>query len=114
MKIVTVELHFVFHATNLVDSRVSIDVRGNDNASRLLDVERSFEILGANSLGSQRRSRFGLSRAQPVGVTRGRSSTRAFASSFSVLNNEEVFKTARLWERYEKPFRKRSRLCYEK
>ena len=33
---------------------------------------------------------------------------------FSVLNNEEVFKTARLWERYEKPFRKRGRLCYEK
>ncbi len=33
---------------------------------------------------------------------------------FRVLNNEEVFKTARLWERYEKPFRKRGRLCYEK
>jgi hypothetical protein len=33
---------------------------------------------------------------------------------FRVLNNEEVFKTARLWERYEKPVRKRGRLCYEK
>lgn len=33
---------------------------------------------------------------------------------FRVLNNENVFKTARLWERYEKPFRKRGRLCYEK
>ena len=35
-------------------------------------------------------------------------------ASSRVLNNEEVFKTARLWERYEKPFRKRGRLCYEK
>jgi hypothetical protein len=39
---------------------------------------------------------------------------KRYFSSRSVLNNEEVFKTARLWERYEKPFRKRGRLCYEK
>ncbi|UJR16478.1 hypothetical protein I4U23_003381 [Adineta vaga] len=38
----------------------------------------------------------------------------AYRALNRVLNNEEVFKTARLWERYEKPFRKRGRLCYEK
>ncbi|CAF2869451.1 unnamed protein product [Rotaria sp. Silwood2] len=38
----------------------------------------------------------------------------AYRALNRVLNNEDVFKTARLWERYEKPFRKRGRLCYEK
>jgi hypothetical protein len=33
---------------------------------------------------------------------------------FKVLNNKELFKTARSWERYEKLFRKRGRLSYEK
>ncbi|CAF3843303.1 unnamed protein product [Rotaria magnacalcarata] len=37
----------------------------------------------------------------------------AYRALNRVLNNESVFKTARLWERYEKPFRKRGRLCYE-
>jgi len=79
-----------------------------------VDVECSFEILSSDCLGSKRRSRSGVSSAQSVTKKQHNEKWKPSVRIFSVLNNEDVFKTARLWERYEKPFRKRGRLCYEK